>query len=35
MLPARLAMKRLWKVLAIIALGAALAVAILNGWYYG
>ena len=29
------AVKRVWKVLAIIALGAALALAILNGWYYG
>jgi len=27
--------KRLWISLAILALGAALALAILNGWYYG
>lgn len=27
--------RRIWKVLAIIALGAALALALLNGWYYG
>jgi len=28
-------MSRIWKVLGIIALGAALALALLNGWYYG
>jgi len=28
-------MRRLWRVLTILALGAALALAILNGWYYG
>ena len=28
-------MTRLWRVLAIILLGAALALAILNGWYHG
>jgi hypothetical protein len=27
--------RRIWRVLAIIALGAALAVALWNGWYYG
>jgi hypothetical protein len=27
--------RRIWQVLAILALGAALAVALLNGWYYG
>jgi len=28
-------MRRLWRVLLIIVVGAALALAILNGWYYG
>jgi len=28
-------MSRLWRMLAIGLLGAALALAILNGWYYG
>jgi len=28
-------MSRLWRVLAIVLLGAALALAILNGWHYG
>jgi hypothetical protein len=27
--------RRIWISLAILALGAALALAILNGWYYG
>ena len=26
---------RIWKVLGIVALGMALALALLNGWYYG
>jgi len=28
-------MGRFWRVLAVIIVGAALALAILNGWYYG
>jgi len=28
-------LQRLWKSVSILALGAALALAILNGWYYG
>jgi hypothetical protein len=31
----RAKMSRFWRVLAIIVLGAALALAILNGWYHG
>jgi len=27
--------KRIWKALAIVAFGAALALAVANGWYYG
>jgi hypothetical protein len=33
--PARPWMRRIWQVLAIVVLGAALALAILNGWYNG
>jgi len=28
-------MRRLWRVSVIIVAGAAVALAILNGWYYG
>jgi len=28
-------MKRIWQTFAIVALGAALALALLNGWYNG
>jgi hypothetical protein len=30
-----IAVNRIWRVLAIVGLGAALALAILNGWYHG
>ena len=30
-----MAMQRLWRVLLIVIVGAALTLAILRGWYYG